>query len=63
MEAIIVRAVINNNGIHVKLDDVIKSLYDDYTNTDNSIIQQYIKSSINHWEEYKESIVNKAKKI
>ena len=62
MAHIKIKSIVIEDSVYVKLDDVIKTQYEDFTNTDNSIIQQYIKSSIEYWEEHQERILNKAKK-
>ena len=62
MAAVKVEAQVNFKGVFAKVDDMIKTLYKDYTNTDNEAVREYIKTSIEGWEDYQENIILKTKK-
>jgi hypothetical protein len=51
---------VNDGQVFVNCNDILKSLYSDLADTENSEVKKYIKGNIELWEDYEKSILLKA---
>jgi len=62
MDGTEVNAIRRDNGdVYIKVDDLIKSFYSDFTflENDETAVKKYIKSCIENWETYQNKIRKK----
>ena len=62
MDGTEVSAIRKDNGdVYIKIDDLIKSFYSDFTflENDEAAVKKYIKSCVENWEVYQKKIRNK----
>lgn len=54
--SIIVKAVVKQNDVYIRCNDLIASLYEDLDNVDSVEVKAYIRNEIKMWKAYQENI-------
>lgn len=54
--SIIVKSVVKQNDVYIRINDLIASLYEDLDNVDSVEVKAYIRNEIKMWKVYQENI-------